>query len=387
MYITYQVPPRYRQMTFDEMLSGAVDVSQLRVGDISATKTICTHGLYMPSNLSKITDVPSMIQKLKEFNLVTKDLRAVPRADLYHSFKIPKKSGGLRQIDAPNTELSNQLRNLKTLLSDMMIADHHTAAYAYVKNRSTIDAIRKHQKWESRWFGKFDFHGFFPSTTLQFVMKQFSMIYPFALIMRYEDGRAELETALELCFLNGGLPQGTPISPFITNVMMIPFDHQVSNKLLNFEGIHFNGQSERFVYTRYADDLLISCRVDFPIKKIEEFIIQTLRELKAPFCLNQQKTRYGSRAGSNWNLGLMLNKDNEITVGYREKKYFKAMIHNYLMDKKNGKSWEVSDIQHMQGKISYFRMVEKDCVDKMIENVNAKLGMDLIECIKTDLHS
>ena len=387
MYITYQVPPRYRQMTFEEMLSGVVTIDQLRVGDIAATRTICTEGLYMPSNLAKIINVSEMIQKLHEFNAATERIRQTPREELYNSFKIPKKSGGLRQIDAPNVELSNHLRNLKTLLSSFMIADHHTCAYAYVQNRSTIDAVKKHQKWESNWFGKFDFHGFFPDTTLDFVLSQLATIYPFALIMQNENGYSEIKKALELCFLNGGLPQGTPISPFITNVMMIPFDHVVANKLLKFDGIHQNGNSERFVYTRYADDILISCRVDFPIKKIEEFIVETLKNFGAPFYLNQKKTRYGSRAGSNWNLGLMLNKDNEITVGYREKKHFKAMIHNYLMDKKNGRNWELSDVQHMQGKISYFRMVEKNYIDKIINELNQKLEMNLMECIRADLRS
>ena len=132
MYITYQVPPRYRQMTFEEMLSGVVTIDQLRVGDIAATRTICTEGLYIPSNLAKITNVSEMIQKLHEFNAATEKIRQTPREELYNSFKIPKKSGGLRQIDAPNVELSNHLRNLKTLLSSFMIADHHTCAYAYV---------------------------------------------------------------------------------------------------------------------------------------------------------------------------------------------------------------------------------------------------------------
>ncbi|MCL2052843.1 MAG: hypothetical protein FWG90_00155 [Oscillospiraceae bacterium] len=47
----------------------------------------------------------------------------------------------------------------------------------------------------------------------------------------FGDGVIELQKALSLCFSNGGLPQGTPISPFITNVMMIPLDHKLSNSL------------------------------------------------------------------------------------------------------------------------------------------------------------
>ena len=78
-----------------------------------------------------------------------------------------------------------------------------------------------------------------------------SKIFPFSEMVKYPYGRDELQKALSLCFLNNGLPQGTPISPFITNVMMIAIDHKISKTLRDFD-------SRRFVYTRYADDLLIS---------------------------------------------------------------------------------------------------------------------------------
>ena len=104
---------------------------------------------------------------------------------------------------------------------------YHTAAFAYVKKRSTVDAVKRHQKNSSKWFAKLDLHDFFGSTTLDYAISMFSMVFPFSEIVKEPQGEEALRTAMSLAFLNGGLPQGTPISPLITNVMMIPVDFKV----------------------------------------------------------------------------------------------------------------------------------------------------------------
>jgi len=241
-----------------------------------------------------------------------------------------------------------------------------------------VDAIKRHQKNESKWFIKLDFSNFFGSTTPEFVMRMLSLIFPFSEIVKHQDGKEELTKALSLCFLNGGLPQGTPISPFITNVMMIPLDHKLSNSLRNFE-------KNRFVYTRYADDLLISCQYDFDKDKIQSFILDTLKEFSAPFTIKPEKTRYGSRAGRNWNLGIMLNKDNEITIGHKKKKHFKAMLDGYVRTKKAGGGWELHDVQVLSGLISYYRMIERSYIDYVLKTYSDKNQFDIEAGIKADL--
>ena len=159
---------------------------------------------------------------------------------------------------------------------------------------------------------------------------------------------------------------------------MIPIDHKLSNTLRNFD-------NKRFVYTRYADDLLISCKIDFDKDKIQQFVINTLLEFKAPFTIKLEKTRYGSAAGRNWNLGVMLNKDNQITVGHKRKKEFKAMLDNYIRDRKSGNGWELHDIQVLGGLISYYRMVEREYIDFLLNQYSEKHKSDIEQCIKTDL--
>ena len=204
------------------------------------------------------------------------------------------------------------------------------------------------------------------------------MIFPFSEVIKNETGKKELRAALELAFLDGVLPQGTPISPLITNIMMIPVDFKLANTLRDFN-------HQRYVYTRYADDFLVSSKYKFRIKNIEDFIVETLKSFDAPFTLNREKTRYGSSSGSNWNLGLMLNKDNEITVGYQAKRRFQAMLYAFAEDSKKGRRWDKSDIQVMEGHRNYYRMVEKKTIDAMVEHVSKNVGLDVVKLIKDEL--
>lgn len=375
-YITVAQSPAYHQITFEEIISGAVNMNAMVNSNETNTRTYFSRNL-RPAFLERF-DFPAMIESLENFNEQNSTLFDVPRETLYTTFHIPKKSGGLREINAPVPELMNALRNLKTIFETKMFAKYHTAAFAYVPGRSTIDAIKRHQRNDSHWFLKTDFSNFFGSTTPEFLRYSLSLIFPFSEIVKSQRGRDALDKALSLCFLHGGLPQGTPISPMFTNLMMIPIDHKIYNSLRDF-----NGQS--FVYTRYADDSLISSRKDFDYAQIINFINSTLADFRAPFQIKNEKTRYGSRAGSNWNLGLMLNKDNEITIGYKNKQRFRAMINNYILDRQNGTTWDLHDVQILRGLINYYRMVEEQYVDSVIQHNNEKYHTDVMRSIHEDL--
>ena len=378
VYITVKQPPMYHQMTLEEFLFETETKPQIINPNMTNTRTYEVERVG-DKYLEKL-NVAGLITKLAQFNESTEKLRNKPRKTLYREFHIPKKSGGLRKIDAPEPELMDALRRLKTIFEEDFHVLYHTSAFAYVRKRSTIDAVKRHQSNESRWFGKYDLSNFFGSTTLEFVIKMFSMIYPFSEVVKESVGLEELRTALELAFLDGGLPQGTPISPLITNVMMIPVDYKLANGLREYN-------HQRFVYTRYADDFLISSKYTFSFRDIESYIINTLKEFDAPFTIKSQKTRYGSSAGSNWNLGVMLNKDNEITIGHKRKRQFQAMLASYVMDKQHGTDWDRSDIQAMEGYRNYYRMVEGESIDKLVEHIGKKFNVNIVQLIKDDLRA
>lgn len=373
--------PKYvvHKMTLEELFSGKTNFHYTnRNGTNTITYRIDSGRISRHMSERVGVDISVMIDHLVEFNKRYADLFKGNRHELYRTFYIPKSSHGYRKIDAPNENLYKALDELGGILQCYDIPLYHTAAFAYIKRRSFIDAVKRHQANDSHWFGKYDLSNFFGNTTFQFVVKQLGMIYPFNLVMQSTSGKEALLKALDLAFLDGGLPQGTPLSPLLTNIIMIPIDHELSKRLHQFN-------KQRFVYTRYADDFHVSSVYNFNVKEIEREINEVLKEFDAPYRLNAEKTRYGSRAGQNWNLGVMLNKDNQITVGNKRKRELKAAITSYIKDREHGVFWELGDLQVLQGNISYCRMVEPTTIDGIIQKLNNKFGADLMGYLKQDL--
>lgn len=381
-YITLKTAPYFKQMSLDDILTGIDDIHPYMVphGGGSATRTY--HPKRVNPKLLEKIDIDALICLFKAFNLSHQDLFRDDMKPLYYSFDIPKRSGGWRKINAPLPELKDAQYELRDILTKHCGALYHTAAYAYVPGRNCLAAQKRHQYNESKWNLKTDFSDFFGSTTPEFVERQLKQIFPFSEIMRHPEGRQALLKSLSICFLNGGLPQGTPISPMLTNLIMIPIDYKLANALRNFEPLKQN-----FVYTRYADDIQITSKYDFDYRAIINFMRETLKSENAPYIVKDEKTRYGSTAGSNWNLGLMLNKDNQITVGHRVKRQFKAALCNYIMDKKNGKNWTLEDVQILYGKASYYRSIEPEYFNHLFKHYSEKFGIDAEGSIREDLRN
>lgn len=272
-------------------------------------------------------------------------------ASHYTTFKIPKHSGGFREINAPDETLSDYIIEAKRILERDLQVLTHDSAFAYVKTRSPINALQRHQRNKSRWFLKLDIKKFFDNCTPEFIKEQLKQIHPFnyAYIKEPELFEETIDNLTKLCCLNNGLPQGTQISPLLTNLIMIPIDYMITRYLYTFD------TKQRYVYTRYADDILISAKNNWNYQRtildIEEILKDTPLELK------KEKTRYGSSAGRNWNLGLMYTKENNITVGAKRKRYLKAGIHNF---EEHPENFDRESLQHLLGEISYLQSIEPE---------------------------
>lgn len=370
IYVTTRQKIKEHQITWLDLIQN-IEPENTEVQDGSAG-TITRVYEEIPERLLETINVPAMIETLKKFNQSHENLFSAERKSLYRRFYLPKKTGGLRPIDQPNDELQNALEELRIILSDRFGLLYHTAGFAYIKKRSTTQLVRKHQQNESNWFYKTDVSGFFPSTTLDFAMRMLSMIFPLSEIYKIEEGKRELKKAISLGFLNGGLPQGTKLSPYLTNLISVPIDHRLFNDLAH----------RRYVYTRYADDIHISCVQSFDPDKMTAYIKRVFKEFGAPWELKPEKTHYGNRKGHNYMLGVCLNKDNNITVGYKTKQIFHAMTNNLIMDWKHKKYWSPDEVQHYVGLLSYYKMVEKEYFTNLIYHYEKKYNVNIKEIIK-----
>lgn len=285
--------------------------------------------------------------------------------EMYDTFYIPKRSGGYRKINSPKPELKEIQYKVVEFLQNTCKCLTHNAAFAYVKQRSPKEALAVHQKNKSRWFLKLDIKDFFPSCTLEFIVQQLKKIFPLCFL-----SEIDLTSILSVCCLNGALPQGAPTSPLITNLLMIPIDYTINKTLYDFNNSHY-------VYTRYADDILISNKYAFNWNIMQEEIKKILQEQQTPFNIKKEKTRYGNANGRNWNLGLMYNKDLNITVGHKRKERTRAALYNFFRDSTSTETmWRAPQVQILIGEISYLNNIEPEYIPPLISKYEQKFNIN-----------
>lgn len=361
MYVTYKLQDTYKQQkfSFEDLYNNFGNLTPMydKIPGKNVTVDLTKEQCISLFNKYALADKLDFLLKLAEKG------KTLPLD--YERFYIPKKTGGLREINAPNPILSAHLRTVKDYLENSLLCLPHNSAYAYTKGRCTVDAVKAHQDNESKWFLKMDIKDFFPNCNPEFIKNQLIKCYPFGLINEIYPNL--IDDLIAPGILNNGLPQGTPLSPLLTNLMMIPIDCAIEKLLCSY--------NQFFIYTRYADDIIISSKYNFDWTKVQEDISHILKE-ETPFDIKKNKTRYGSSAGRNWNLGLMLNKDNAITVGYKRKERCRAMIYQFMDDYSKGNFWSKADIQAMTGTISYYKMVEPEYFDNLIKKYNSKFNLD-----------
>lgn len=164
----------------------------------------------------------------------------------YDQFTVPKRSGGSRRIFAPADDLKKlQRRILRRLLGRLRA---HPAAHGFERGRSIVTNALPHSARDI--VVRFDLVDFFPSTRARRVKRYFRKIgwnRPAAILVR-------------LSTHEGGLPQGAPTSPRLSNLVNYRLDARLAGLAAALGG----------VYTRYADDITFSF-----VEDVEQLAEQT----------------------------------------------------------------------------------------------------------------
>ena len=153
----------------------------------------------------------------------------------YRHFTIPKRSGGLRAIDAPYPSLRYvQTWIYKNILSKIPV---HGCSHGFVEKRSILSNVKPHLG--KRYMLKIDLKDFFPSITINQVIQVFKSLGYSSEVAFY---------LASLCCREKVLPQGSPASPAISNIVAKYLDRRLYRLAKSFG----------YVYTRYADDIAFS---------------------------------------------------------------------------------------------------------------------------------
>lgn len=84
-------------------------------------------------------------------------------------------------------------------------------------------------------------------------------------------------------------------------------------------------------------------------------------------------------------MGVKLNKDNNISIGYERKKAFRSWLNNYLSDRKESIPTPAEELYKLGGYISYYHSIEPKWVDAILDSYGKRFGVDVNACIKEDL--
>lgn len=364
MYITYykehlDIPDNSTQLTFDSLFNDTGDLTTIPdVTEYNCTKTPGHFNTFTTTQLSDQFKTRIRSQHLKYKIFANANLKPYANEDMrshYTEFQIPKHSGGMRTINAPDEQLKSTLKTLTTLLSSYGILPHNSA-YAYINGRAAKDAVMRHQKTGHEWFLKIDLHDFFGSCSKELIMSSLVQIPFFT-----QFTAADWEIFLHAAMLNDGLPQGTPLSPWLTNQVMLPFDFIISRAC----------HAHNLTYTRYADDMLISGNSKEALQYGKAIIEAALKNTGLE--INDKKTRISSIYGQNWMLGLMLNKDKQVTVGWKKKERFRATLFNFLFDPMSLTPQACSEFM---GLMNYYEQIEPEYFHQILNRYTLKFRTD-----------
>jgi len=269
------------------------------------------------SRLDKLRNTTSLIElaELLHFKpkAVSYILYKISEKNKYIEFEIPKKNGEARVIKAPIDKLKHLQRRLADLLNECFddISNENkrgkSLSHGFRKNHSIITNARKHKN--KRYVFNVDLQDFFPSINFGRVRGFFIKNHHFNL-----DPKVATVIAQIACHDNE-LPQGSPCSPIISNLI----GHLLDIRMVNL------AKRTKCTYSRYADDLTFSTnKKGFPEKVAFETSENRwvagkslIKEIeKVGFSINAAKTSMQYRSARQMTTGLIVNEKINIRKEY-----------------------------------------------------------------------
>lgn len=275
----------------------------------------------------------------------------------YKTFYISKKSGGLREINAPRYQLGIILHMLNIVFKAVYTPCKSTMGFA--EGRSVVMNASIHTG--HHYVFNIDLKDFFPSIPQARVWKRLQLP-PFNLPLEVANVVSGLCCHINAEGTQSVLPQGASTSPLLTNAVCDTLDRRLNGVARKF-GVH---------YTRYADDMTFSSMHnvyqeggDFR-KELERIITEQ------GFTINEKKTRLQRDGERQEVTGLTVNEKVNVARKYtrdlrcilhvwEKEGYGKAYAYFYPMYKRDKgyiKKGEPVMENVIDGKLNYLRMVK-----------------------------
>lgn len=184
-------------------------------------------------------------------------------------YVIPKKNGGVRPLAVPPAFDRVLQRAVQQVLNESLEPLMSAQSHGYRPGRSRITASQAIQSaWREgyRWVYEGDIHDFFDSVSWRRVADRLNAIFfndPLvAALMQWMQAAVVFKD--ERIERQDGLPQGSPLSPLLANLMLDDFDNDM--------------EAAGFRLIRFADDFVVLCKNPEEAQRAEQTAQRSLEE-------------------------------------------------------------------------------------------------------------
>lgn len=256
-------------------------------------------------------------------------------ASFYRKFSMPKRRGGIREINAPYPSLAIIQKKIYSFLKANFI--NHDAAFAFIAGKNAILHAEKHV--DSVELLTIDISNFFSTINKK-------QLYDCLLKLNIDSSLCSYISSL--CCLEDVLPQGAPSSPILSNIVFYKVDCRLNSlaKKLNIK------------YSRYADDLVFSGEKISP--KLIDYVTNILNN--SGYEVNTKKTSLKRRSSKKIITGISISSGT-----LKAPKNFKRQLRNqiHILEKNHNNISNIKPLdpliyERILGKINYVLQIEPD---------------------------
>lgn len=286
----------------------------------------------------------------------------------YFEFEIPKKSGGVRNILSPTPDLKMLQTKILHILEASLVdikeinPQYGTCWHGFKKETSCLTGAWPHKN--KKHVLNIDLSNFFDSINFGRVRGFFIKDKNFSLCPTVATIIAQIA-----CY-NNKLPQGSPCSPIIANLV----GNIIDIKLVQL------AKKYRCTYTRYADDITFSTNVnDFPAALailnddgtaiIGEPLQSTIES--TGFYINQTKIRLQNNKSRQVVTGLVVNKRINTSEEYR--KQVRSCVYSLTKTGEFTINKIPGSINQLHGMLAHINAVDRFRQDDFSANKNTHL--------------
>ena len=259
----------------------------------------------------------------------------------YFEFSIPKKSGEERKICAPTKQLKLVQKKIAQILE--LSYKPNAFCHGFVTGRSIVSNAEIHTN--KNYVLNIDLEDFFPSIKLNRITKAIEN-KPF----NFSPEMAKI--IARIACKDGRLPQGSPVSPLISNICCERLDMDLNTFSVK----------NKLSYSRYADDITFS-----GYRRIfDDNFFSDLGKIiggKHRFRIKESKTRIQTRNKRQEVTGVVVNDKLNVNRNYIRE--LRVMIHYFKMGKAEKNAFFV-----ISGKLEFLKMIKGK--DRVYRNLLAQ---------------